>query len=57
MSSLPREAREGLQRAWLDILRERHPGVTWIAVEQADDRGSDEETAIAPARAEASLTR
>jgi hypothetical protein len=26
---LPREARDGLIRAWLEILRERHPGVTW----------------------------
>jgi hypothetical protein len=27
---LPREARDGLIRAWLEILRERHRGVTWI---------------------------
>jgi hypothetical protein len=31
MSRLPREAREGLMRAWLEILRERHPGTSWIA--------------------------
>ncbi len=30
---IPRQAREGLMRAWLEILHERHPGVTWIAVE------------------------
>jgi hypothetical protein len=28
---IPREAREGLMRAWLEILRERHPDVTWVA--------------------------
>jgi hypothetical protein len=30
VSRLPREAREGLMRAWLEILRERHPGTSWI---------------------------
>ncbi len=30
---IPRQAREGLMRAWLEILHERHPGVTWIPVE------------------------
>lgn len=34
MSRLPREAREGLRRARLEILRERHPNVTWVALEQ-----------------------
>lgn len=33
MSRLPREAREGLMRARL-LLRERHPNVTWVALEQ-----------------------
>ena len=28
---IPPEAREGLMRAWIAILEERHPGVTWIA--------------------------
>jgi len=39
MSRLPREARDGLMRAWLEILRERHPGTSWIAEEtsQAED--------------------
>ena len=27
---LPKEARDGLMRAWIDILRERHPGVEWV---------------------------
>ena len=31
--SLPPEARAGLMRAWLAILAERHPSVTWAAVE------------------------
>jgi hypothetical protein len=35
---LPREAREGLMRAWLDILRERHPGVEWVAAEPRPKR-------------------
>jgi hypothetical protein len=28
--SLPGEAREGLMRAWIEILKERHPDVTWV---------------------------
>jgi hypothetical protein len=32
MRTLPPEAREGLTRAWLEILREKHPGVTWVIV-------------------------
>jgi hypothetical protein len=34
MTELPREARDGLMRAWLQLLRERHPDVTWVPVEQ-----------------------
>jgi len=30
MTALPREAREGLMRAWVAILKERHPEATWI---------------------------
>jgi hypothetical protein len=30
MASITREARDGLMRVWLEILRERHPGVTWV---------------------------
>lgn len=29
---IPPKAREGLIRAWLAILAERHPGVTWVTV-------------------------
>ncbi len=45
MSRLPREAREGLMRAWLEILRERHPGVTWLLLDDGsmnDDEGADD---------------
>jgi hypothetical protein len=38
MALIPREARDGLMRAWLEILRERHPDVAWIAV--SDESGS-----------------
>ncbi len=44
MSRLPREAREGLMRAWLEILREQHPDVTWVPLEDAslmDDENTD----------------
>jgi hypothetical protein len=30
VSRIPREARDGLMRVWLEILRERHPGTSWI---------------------------
>jgi hypothetical protein len=33
---IPREARGGLTRAWLDILHQRHPGVTWIPAETVE---------------------
>jgi hypothetical protein len=44
---LPREAREGLMRAWLAILQARHPQLTWIpcrteseaAAHPGDDHG------------------
>ena len=31
---LPWEARAGLMRAWLAILRERHPNVTWLPADR-----------------------
>jgi hypothetical protein len=34
VAHLPREAREGLMRAWLEILRDRHPSATWVPAEQ-----------------------
>jgi hypothetical protein len=30
MGQLPREAREGIMRAWLQILSKRNPDVTWV---------------------------
>jgi hypothetical protein len=35
-TGLPREAREGLMRAWLDILRTRHPELAWMPAEIAE---------------------
>lgn len=32
--TLPAEARDGLSRVWLEILKERHPGVTWVLAPQ-----------------------
>jgi hypothetical protein len=34
VSRIPREARDGLMRARLDILSEKHPGVTWVPLER-----------------------
>jgi hypothetical protein len=36
VSRIPREAREGVMRAWLEILRDRHPSVSWVPVEQGE---------------------
>lgn len=36
MGQLPREARQGLMRVWLEILRERHPGTSWVPVTQEE---------------------
>ena len=42
MTRLPPEARAALMRAWLEILKERHPEVTWIAKDEPsiEDAGS-----------------
>jgi hypothetical protein len=42
MATIPREARDGIMRAWLEILRERHPGITWLPLE--DGSLNDDET-------------
>ena len=34
MKRIPSEARDGIMRAWLEILRERHPGISWVPAEQ-----------------------
>jgi hypothetical protein len=49
VNTLPREAREGLMRAWLELLRERHPGVTWVAATAAvstSDKAQREEVSV-----------
>ena len=54
MTGLPREARDGLMRAWLEILREHHPDVTWLPLEDVspmDDANTD--SATAPPEADA----
>jgi hypothetical protein len=43
MSTLPREAREGLLRAWLKVLSDRHPNVTWVPVSHKPVTESDAE--------------
>jgi hypothetical protein len=48
VSRIPREARDGLMRAWLEILREQHPDVTWLPLEDAslmDDENRDSASA------------
>ena len=52
MTLIPREAREGLMRAWLEILRERHPGITWLPLEDGSVN-DDENTTSASASQEA----
>jgi hypothetical protein len=45
MAVITREARDGLLRAWLEILRERHPGVIWLPLNDGslnDDQGADD---------------
>jgi hypothetical protein len=33
-------------RAWLEILRERHPGVSWIPADDLDRQGDSTEMAV-----------
>jgi len=35
---LPKRARDGLERAWIDLLREKQPGVTWVIVDPEESR-------------------
>lgn len=49
MTALPSQAREGLMRAWLEILRERHPGTNWLP---AANRDSEHEPQQAERREE-----
>jgi hypothetical protein len=52
MATIPREARDGLMRAWLEILRERHPDVTWLPLADGSPY-DDEDTSSAPVSPEA----
>jgi hypothetical protein len=45
-TALPREARDGLMRAWLSVLHDRHPNVTWVPAPSLFT-----ETSIEPERA------
>lgn len=48
MRTIPREARDGIMRAWLEILRERHLDVTWLALEDGslnDNQSTDSASA------------
>jgi len=50
MSRLPREARDGVMRVWLEILRERHPSVTWVPL---TDRPPEDDENLAVSQVEA----
>jgi hypothetical protein len=41
---IPREAREGLERAWLAILAERYPQFTWAIVDDPSEDDPDRRT-------------
>ena len=56
VNELPREARDGLARAWLAHLREQHPGITWVIVESTD-HGDDDDSADGEAGRKAPATR
>jgi hypothetical protein len=52
VTPIPREAREGLMRAWLSVLADRHPEVLWVPATQEPPEepragGEDEATLIA----------
>jgi len=38
VTTLPPQARDVLMRAWLEILREQHPGTSWVAVKREQDQ-------------------
>ena len=41
---LPKEAREGLERAWLELLKERHPDVSWRIAKPIDAPSAPQQT-------------
>jgi hypothetical protein len=54
VTRLPREARDGLIRVWLEILRERHPGVTWVPLANGSQE-DDENLAVSHVEATPAL--
>jgi len=55
MSRLPREARDGLMRAWLEILRERHPDVTWLPLDDGSVNDDETTSSTSPSQEAGSL--
>ena len=53
-TTIPAEARAGLMRAWLEILRERHPQLTWLPVEHGAER-RQQEVPIQPVSVDAAV--
>jgi hypothetical protein len=52
--NLPREAREGISRVWLQILKEKHPGTSWVLTnDQQEPEQKQQPHADAPVRAAA----
>ena len=53
--ALPAEARDGLSRVWLEILKEKHPGTSWVLtsnrqeLEQEQQLSTTEERVVAAA--------
>jgi hypothetical protein len=55
VAHLPREAREGLMRAWLEILRERHPDVTWLPLDDGSVNDNETTSSASPSQEAATL--
>jgi hypothetical protein len=55
MTAIPREARDGLMRAWLEILRERHPGFTWLPLEDGSLNDGETTSSASASREAATL--
>jgi hypothetical protein len=57
--AIPSQARDGRMRAWLDILNERHPEVTWIAARErrSPEAMAEEDSLETPVRATAKRKR
>jgi hypothetical protein len=46
VSRIPREARDGLMRAWLEILRDKYPATTWVPVADVATREDQLTTSV-----------